>query len=52
MTWSIIWSYLKMILSCTWVAVHTNIPDPDKKWIKVASCCMAVRGQATSEPSQ
>jgi hypothetical protein len=25
------------IFSCIWVAVHPNIPGPDKKWTKVTS---------------
>ena len=28
--WSIIWSCLVTIFSCTWVAVHPNIPCPKK----------------------
>src|ERR1700733_4955511 len=29
--WNIIWSSLATIFSCTWVAVHPNIPDPSLK---------------------
>ena len=40
--WNIIWSCLVTIFSCTWVAVHPNIPSPKKreeknrfqKWIR------------------
>ena len=29
--WNIIWSCLVTIFSCTWVAIHPNIPYPGKK---------------------
>ena len=29
--WSIVWSCLATIFSCTWVAVHPNIPCPKKR---------------------
>ena len=29
--WNIIWSCLVTIFSCTWVAVHPNIPCPKKR---------------------
>ena len=36
--WSIVWSCLVTIFSCTWVAVHPNIPCPKKRkansWIE------------------
>ena len=32
--WSIIWSCLVTIFSCTWVAVHPNIPCPKKREAK------------------
>ena len=36
--WNIVWSCLVTIFSCTWVAVHPNIPCPKKReasgWIK------------------
>ena len=36
--WNIIWSCLVTIFSCTWVAVHPNIPCPKKReangWIE------------------
>ena len=36
--WSIMWSCLVTIFSCTWVAVHPNIPCPKKReangWIE------------------
>lgn len=32
----IIWSCTITIFSCTWVAVHPNIPAPDEKWHTVA----------------
>ena len=36
--WSIVWSCLVTIFSCTWVAVHLNIPCPKKRkangWIR------------------
>ena len=36
--WSIVWSCLATIFSCTWVAVHPNIPCPKKRdangWIE------------------
>ena len=35
--WNIIWSCLVTIFSCTWVAVHPNVPCP-KKQIGRASC--------------
>ena len=35
--WNIIWSCLITIFSCTWVAVHPNIPCPRKR---VANNCI------------
>ena len=35
--WNIIWSCLVTIFSCTWVAVHPNIPCPRKR---VANNCI------------
>lgn len=35
--WNIVWSCLVTIFACTWVAVHPNIPDPDEKWVRIAS---------------
>ena len=36
--WSVVWSCLVTIFSCTWVAVHPNIPCPKKRqangWIE------------------
>ena len=32
--WNIIWSCLITIFSCTWVAVHPNIPCPKKREAK------------------
>ena len=36
--WSVVWSCLATIFSCTWVAVHPNIPCPKKReahnWIE------------------
>ena len=36
--WNIVWSCLVTIFSCTWVAVHPNIPCPKKReangWIR------------------
>ena len=32
--WNIIWSCLATIFSCTWVAVHPNIPCPRKREAK------------------
>ena len=36
--WNIIWSCLVTIFSCTWVAVHPNVPCPKKRdangWIE------------------
>ena len=36
--WNIVWSCLVTIFSCTWVAVHPNIPCPKKRkangWIQ------------------
>ena len=32
--WNIIWSCLATIFSCTWVAVHPNIPCPKKREAK------------------
>ena len=29
--WSIVWSCLVTIFSCTWVAVHPNVPSPVKR---------------------
>ena len=29
--WSIVWSCLATIFSCTWVAVHPNVPCPKKR---------------------
>ncbi len=29
--WNIIWNSIATIFSCTWVAVHPNIPDPNLK---------------------
>ena len=29
--WNIIWSCIVMIFSCTWVAVHPNVPCPKKR---------------------
>ena len=30
-TWNIVWSCLVTIFSCTWVAVHPNVPCPKKR---------------------
>ena len=36
--WNIIWSCLITVLSCTWVALHPNVPSPRKRapngWIE------------------
>ncbi|SRR5260221_8975847 len=32
--WNIIWSCVVTIFSCTWVAIHPNIPYLDEKWYK------------------
>ena len=36
--WNIIWSCLVTIFSCTWIAVHPNVPSPKKRvangWIE------------------
>ena len=32
--WNIIWSCLVTVFSCTWVAVHPNIPCPKKREAK------------------
>ena len=38
MIWNIVWSCLVTIFSCTWVAVHPNVPSPKKQeangWIE------------------
>jgi len=34
--WNIIWSCLVTIFSCTWVAVHPNIPNAEEKWFMTA----------------
>ena len=34
--WSIIWSCLTTIFSCTWVATHPNIPCPRKRSLVVS----------------
>ena len=34
--WNIIWSCLATIFSCTWVAVHPNIPCPRKRSLVVS----------------
>ncbi|KAF8588771.1 hypothetical protein K439DRAFT_1629357 [Ramaria rubella] len=34
--WDIIWSCLATVLSCTWVAIHPNIPDPDEGRFRIA----------------
>jgi hypothetical protein len=34
--WQIIWSCLVTIFTCTWIAVHPNIPGPDQKWSAIA----------------
>ena len=34
--WNIIWSCLATIFSCTWVAVHPNIPCPRKQSLVVS----------------
>jgi hypothetical protein len=34
--WNIVSSCLATIFSCTWVAVHRNIPDPASRWYTVA----------------
>lgn len=31
----IIWSCLLTIFSCTWVAVHPNVPGPDDTWFTI-----------------
>ena len=36
MVWNIIWSCLATIFSCTWVAVHPNIPCPRKRSLVVS----------------
>ena len=36
--WNIIWSCLTTIFSCTWVAVHPNIPCPGKRNPKAKNC--------------
>ena len=36
--WNIIWSCLITVLSCTWIALHPNVPSPKKRvansWIE------------------
>ena len=32
--WNIIWSCLATIFSCTWVAIHPNMPCPKKREVK------------------
>ena len=36
--WNIVWSCLVTIFSCTWVAIHPNVPSPKKRdangWIE------------------
>ena len=29
--WNIVWSCIITIFSCTWIAIHPNIPSPKKK---------------------
>ena len=37
--WNIVWSCLVTIFSCTWVAIHPNVPSPKKQeadsWIEI-----------------
>ena len=37
--WNIVWSCLVTIFSCTWVAIHPNVPSPKKReangWIEI-----------------
>ena len=33
-TWNIIWSCIVTIFSCTWVAIHPNMPCPKKREAK------------------
>ena len=33
--WNLIWSCSTIIFSCTWVAIHPNIPDPNDSTFKV-----------------
>jgi hypothetical protein len=40
--WSIIWSCLVTILSCTWVSIHPNIPGPNESWFKIGCRRMRV----------
>jgi hypothetical protein len=45
--WSLVYSCLAIIFSCTWTAIHPNIPDPkDSKWTilfrKIKICLIAI----------
>ncbi|KDQ62098.1 hypothetical protein JAAARDRAFT_189471 [Jaapia argillacea MUCL 33604] len=34
--WNIIWSCLVTIISCTWIAIHPNIPNPEDSSFRIA----------------
>lgn len=38
--WKIVWSCAVTIFSCTWIALHPNIPSPDNSSLKIAFCCV------------
>jgi hypothetical protein len=45
--WSLIWSCLTIIISCTWTVVNPNVPDPkDNDWVirfrKMKLCLLAI----------
>src|ERR1700730_3906871 len=34
--WSIVWSCVAVVLSCTWNSMHPNISGPYEKWHRIA----------------
>ncbi|KIM71355.1 hypothetical protein PILCRDRAFT_82877 [Piloderma croceum F 1598] len=47
---NIIWSCVVTIFSCTWVAVHPNIPGPHDGWFTIAFRRLALMGLAIIAP--
>jgi hypothetical protein len=50
MLWSIIWSCSATIFSCTWIALHLNIPSQDERWLKLASRRLGIMIMALVAP--
>lgn len=48
--WGIVSSCLATIFSCTWVAVHRNIPDPTSRWYTVALVRVGITLRALLAP--